>query len=131
MMKVLLIATLLLATSLLVESAGVDRAKLLHESVLNVLNKPTGGREGFVPDGLQETLAAGCRFSSCDDATDQLSDNNTIVNCVTIFNHLFDGTGVTDSEVNTYCVQDHCGKEVKDVFNQVTACCQDSGVRSS
>ncbi|XP_011404154.2 PREDICTED: uncharacterized protein LOC105312873 [Amphimedon queenslandica] len=130
MMKVLLVAAFFLATSLLVESAAVDKAKLLRETVLNILNKPAVRRGGSVSDGLQETFAASssCRYSSCDDATNQLSDNNTIVNCVTIFNHLFDGTGVSDSEVNTYCVQDHCGNDVKDVFDQVTACCQDPGL---
>lgn len=131
MMKVIFVATLLLATSLLVESAALDKAELLHETVLNILNKLAVRRGGFVSDGLQETFAASCRYSSCDDATNQLSDNDTIVNCVTIFNHLFDGSGVTDSEVNTYCNEDHCGDDVKDVFNQIVDCCQDSGVRSS
>lgn len=78
----------------------------------------------------QRERSATCRYpgtSGCKSATDQLS-NKTVENCMDIFNHIFDGTGVTDADVQTYCATDDCGGIVRSVFDDISACCGDSVV---
>ena len=131
-MKILLISTLIVAAALLVNAVPtVNRRHLLRKNALNSLHFPAVREDVRVNDVLQRSKRASCNFRSCDEATSQLSDNTTIVNCVTIFNHIFDGTGISDNDVTTYCIQDHCGENVKEAFDQISACCQDSGVRPS
>ena len=74
---------------------------------------------------LQRERRATCK-SDCATVTQEIN-GDAFVSCVTIFNHILDGTGLSDADAQNYCNQ-KCDNTILAVFEDIQACCGDSGV---